>query len=62
MTSERAADDLDEFSFPIGRGMRRCEPTPFDPATERALLDRLDEFDAARNRGATEARTAWLHR
>jgi len=47
----------DEFSTPVGTGMTRCEPTPFDRDTERELLRRLDEFDAVRNRAAVEVRS-----
>lgn len=58
---DNAPTELDEFSTPLGRGMQPVEhPTEF--ADPEALLARLDEFDAVRNRGAVEARTAWLHR
>ncbi len=50
---------IDDFAVPISTGMRRVD-------REDSLLDsseliaRLDEFDAVRNRGAVEARTAWM--
>ena len=50
--------DLDDFAPPLPTGMRRVERPLQAPDDE--LIARLDEFDAVRNRGAVEARTAWL--
>ena len=50
--------ELDDFAPPVPTGMRRVE-RPVE-APDEALIARLDEFDAVRNRGAVEARTAWL--
>lgn len=53
--------NIDSFAVPIGTGMRRTEHQPYDSTAYDALTARLDEFDAVRNRGAVEARSAWLH-
>jgi hypothetical protein len=53
-------DDVDSFAVPVGTGMSKAVHPPYDPATQAALTAQLDEFDAVRNRGAVEARFAWL--
>lgn len=58
--TSRAGQDPDDFSVGLGRGMRPAAPRETDRAADEALLARLDEFDAVRNRGAVEARTAWI--
>ena len=49
--------DLDEFAAPVDTGMRRVVR---DASLSDDLLDRLAEFEAVRNRGAVEARSAWI--
>ena len=56
-------DELDEFSVPVGRGMRPvpdAEQTTFRRLDADALQDRLDSFDAVRTRGEVESRSARL--
>ena len=63
MTDQREQDSADEFSFPLGRGMRRvtdAERTSFRRADADELQDRLDEFDEVRTRGEVESRSARL--
>ncbi len=53
----------DNFSIPITTGMRRLpkdQQTKFDNKTKKVLLNKLNEFDVVRNRGAVEARTRWI--
>ena len=51
--------DLDEFAAPVDTGMRRVVRDE-DASLSDDLLDRLAEFEAVRNRGAVEARSAWI--
>jgi hypothetical protein len=53
-------DDIDSFAIPIGTGMSKAVHPPYDPAAQDALTAQFDEFGAVRNRGAVEARSAWL--
>ncbi len=62
MTADRDGE-LDEFSVPLGRGMRRvddAERTTFRRDEAEALQHRLDEFDAVLTRGEFESRSARL--
>lgn len=57
-----ACDGTAEFAPLIETGMRRVpNVTGFDAETTERLQTRLAEFDAVRNRGAVESRTAYLH-
>lgn len=49
-------DDLDEFSFPLGRGegWRKVDDQWEAP---KELTDKLDAFDRMHQRGASEAAT-----
>ncbi len=61
--SDDPNDQLDEFSVPIGRGMRpvpEAERTTFRRSDADALQDRLMKFDAVRTRGEVESRSARL--
>lgn len=61
--SSEPSDELDEFSVPLGRGMRRvpeAERTTFRRSDADALQERLDDFDAVRTRGEVESRSARL--
>jgi hypothetical protein len=63
MAEEREPHPADEFSVPLGRGMRRvtdAQRTNFRRAVADELQDRLDEFDEVRTRGEVESRSARL--
>lgn len=56
-------NELDEFSIPLGRGMRPVPEallTTFRRPDADALQDRLETFDAVRTRGEVESRSARL--
>lgn len=56
MTQRDTVQDEFPFITPICTGMKRCEATESRKVDREALLNRLDEYDARRNRGAVEVR------